>query len=47
MKPDTLDLSALFTQLLAEAQAEMVNPPKSKTGQKGYQTYSYSRLTWS
>ncbi|MFR3876838.1 MAG: ERF family protein [Collinsella sp.] len=41
---DTLDPSALFTQLLAEAQAEMVNPPKSKTGQKGYQTYSYSPL---
>lgn len=33
-----------FTQLLAEAQAEMVNPPKSKTGQKGYQTYNYSPL---
>lgn len=44
VKPDTLDPSALFTQLLAEAQAEMVNPPKSKTGQKGYQTYSYSPL---
>lgn len=46
-KPDTFDPSAMLTQLLAEAQAEMVNPPKSKTGQKGYQTYSYARLTWS
>ena len=44
VKPDTFDPAALFTQLLAEAQAEMVNPPKSKTGQKGYQTYSYSPL---
>ena len=47
VKPDTFDPAALFTQLLAEAQAEMANPPKSKTGQKGYQTYSYSRWTWS
>ena len=44
VKPDTFDPAALFTQLLAEAQAEMANPPKSKTGQKGYQTYSYSPL---
>ena len=33
-KPDVFDPSAMFTQLLAEAQAEMVNPTKSKTGQK-------------
>ena len=44
VKPDVFDPSAMFTQLLAEAQAEMANPPKSKTGQKGYQTYSYSPL---
>ena len=44
VQPDTFDPSAMFTQLLAEAQAEMVNPTKSKTGQKGYQTYSYSPL---
>lgn len=43
-KPDMFDPSAMLTQLLAEAQAEMVNPPKSKTGQKGYQTYAYSPL---
>lgn len=43
-KPDVFDPSAMLTQLLAEAQAEMVNPPKSKTGQKGYQTYSYAPL---
>ena len=42
--PDVFDPSAMLTQLLAEAQAEMVNPPKSKTGQKGYQTYSYAPL---
>ena len=44
VRPDEFGSAAMFTHLLAEAQAEMVNPPKSKTGQKGYQTYSYSPL---
>ena len=35
---------AQFTKLLAEAQAEMKNPPKSKKGQKGNQTYMYATL---
>lgn len=36
--------SARMTELLAEAQAEMKNPPKSKKGQKGNQTYMYATL---
>lgn len=36
--------SKSFAALLAEAQAEMPNPKKSRQGQKGYQTYKYATL---
>lgn len=37
-------IEAQMTKLLAEAQAEMKNPPKAKKGQKGNQTYMYATL---
>ena len=36
--------SKSLATLLAEAQAEMPNPKKSRQGQKGYQTYKYATL---
>lgn len=36
--------SKSLAALLAEAQAEMPNPKKSRQGQKGYQTYKYATL---
>lgn len=36
--------SKSLATLLAEAQADMPNPKKSRQGQKGYQTYKYATL---
>lgn len=44
MADQTMAPEAEFTRLLAEAQGEMKNPPKSKKGQKGNQTYMYATL---
>ena len=44
MATETMMPEMDFTKLLAEAQAEMKNPPKSKKGQKGNQQYMYATL---
>ena len=45
--PDQLSVEGIRMELallLAEAQAEMPNPKKSREGQKGYQRYKYATL---
>ena len=44
MATETMMPEMDFTKLLAEAQAEMKNPPKAKKGQKGNQVYMYATL---
>lgn len=41
---ETTDKAAELMAMLAEAQAEMPNPKKSREGQKGYQKYKYATL---